>query len=65
MTSLAGQDLSGSGFSNYHDGSLNVTGREVGMDTGINNELRKKGLASFLSKQIIPSHLPSYPLHKP
>lgn len=43
MTGLVGQDLSGSGFGNHHDGSLDVTGREVGVDTGINNELTKKG----------------------
>jgi hypothetical protein len=38
---LVRQNLSCCSFSNHHDGGLNVTGREVGMDTGINNELKK------------------------
>jgi hypothetical protein len=37
---LACQNLGGGGFSNNHDGGLDVTSGEIGVDTAINDELK-------------------------
>lgn len=60
---LAGQNPSGCGFSNHHDSSLDITGREVGMDTSVDNELKKGLVSSFEQRNILD--LQGYPLHRP
>lgn len=40
---LTVKNLSSGNLSDNHDGGLDVTGGEVGVDTTIDNELKKKG----------------------